>query len=154
MLRTVLSCPIPAGRKEWGLLAGSVWQATGDGLSGGTSRPQKCVLYFTCKWSQKISLCPWTELCKNSEKPRRTLSEADMCELRNTEKYGHVDRQNNSGVFNTDHRRVLIKGLRHQFEFFWRAPWLGNTNWYFWYWKNMKLKYLKRRCYRQFLTGA
>lgn len=64
MLRAVLSCPTPAGREEWGLLAASDWRATGEGLSGGTSRPQRSALHFTCKWSQKIPLCLWTQSCK------------------------------------------------------------------------------------------
>lgn len=84
MWRTVLSGPTPAGKKEWGLLAGSFWQATGDGLSGGTSRPHKSALHFTCKWSQKIPVCLWTELCKTLKKSRRTLAAVDINVLRNT----------------------------------------------------------------------
>lgn len=133
MWRTVLSCPTPAGRKEWGLLAGSVWQATGDGLSGGTSRPHKSTLHFTCKWSQKIPLCLWTELCKtlkSQEEPWQRL--ICMCWEIHTATWGHMYGQNNSGISNSDQCRVLIKGLRHWFNILCcRAPWLGRTNRYF-----------------------
>lgn len=128
MLRTVLSCPTPAGREEWGLLAGSVWQATGEGLSGGISRPQSSALHFTCKWSQKIPLCPWTRSCK-------TLKSQDTCVVRNTQRDGetwtHRDRQKKVGISISDHCKVVIKSWQgidlncFFFFLFWRAPWLG-----------------------------
>lgn len=69
MLCTVLSCPMPAGWKEWRLLPGSLWRATWEGLSGGISHPERRAHHFTCKWSQNILLCLWTWLYKTLNNP-------------------------------------------------------------------------------------
>lgn len=55
----------------------------GTGCLEGTSRPHKSAVHFTCKWSQKMSLCLWTEWFqkkkkKISEKSWRTPAVADM----------------------------------------------------------------------------
>lgn len=88
MLRSVPSCPTPAGREEWGLLAASVCR----GHVGGavwrhlTPTEEHAPLYMQMK--PKDPSVPLDTIVQNSEKSRRTLAAVDMCVLRNTHRHG------------------------------------------------------------------